>query len=158
MYVTGGIGPSEHNEGFTEDYDLPNENAYQETCASAAMVLWNHRLFNLTGDAKYTDVMEQSLYNAVAAGVSLTGDTFCYATPLASRGDFKTLAVVRRALLPHDDRPIPAVARSVHLQPIGGRALVNLFVASEATLRSTLHPARARSRCSRSRTIRGTVT
>ena len=46
MYVTGGIGPSEHNEGFTADYDLPNENAYQETCASAAMVLWNHRLFN----------------------------------------------------------------------------------------------------------------
>lgn len=71
MYVTGGIGPSEYNEGFTEDYDLPNENAYQETCASAAMVLWNHRLFRLTGDATYTEVMEQSLYNAVAAGVSM---------------------------------------------------------------------------------------
>ena len=63
MYLTGGIGPSAHNEGFTDDYDLPNENAYQETCASAAMVLWNHRLFNLTGDARYpTDVMEQSLH------------------------------------------------------------------------------------------------
>ncbi len=84
MYVTGGIGPSAHNEGFTEDYDLPNEDSYQETCASAAMVLWNHRLFRLTGDARYTDVMELSLYNAVAAGVSLSGDLFCYATPLAS--------------------------------------------------------------------------
>ena len=123
MYVTGGIGPSEHNEGFTEDYDLPNENAYQETCASAAMVLWNHRLFNVTGDAKYTDVMEQSLYNAVAAGVSLTGDTFCYATPLASRGDFKRSPWFGVPVLSHDDRPVPAVARPVHLQPIGGRTL-----------------------------------
>ena len=123
MYVTGGIGPSEHNEGFTADYDLPNENAYQETCASAAMVLWNHRLLNVTGDAKYTDVMEQSLYNAVAAGVSLTGDLFCYATPLASRGDVHALALVRRALLSDDDRPLPAIARPVRLQPFLGWAV-----------------------------------
>jgi hypothetical protein len=89
MYVTGGIGPSERNEGFTADYDLPNENAYQETCASAGMVFWNYRMLKLTGDARYADIMELSLYNALAAGVSLTGDTFCYVTPLASQGDFK---------------------------------------------------------------------
>ena len=89
MYVTGGIGPSERNEGFTADYDLPNEDAYQETCASAGMVFWNYRMLKLTGDARYVDIMELSLYNALAAGVSLTGDTFCYVTPLASRGDFK---------------------------------------------------------------------
>src|SRR5437667_4005884 len=67
MYVTGGIGPSAKNEGFTDDYDLPNENAYQETCASAGMVLWNHRMFKLTGDGSYVDLLEQSLYNAVLA-------------------------------------------------------------------------------------------
>jgi len=68
MYVTGGIGPSSKNEGFTDDYDLPNENAYQETCASAGMVLWNYRMFKLTGDGGYVDLLEQSLYNAVLAG------------------------------------------------------------------------------------------
>src|SRR5262249_5720928 len=44
MYITGGIGPSAHNEGFTVDYDLPNLTAYQETCASVALAQWNHRL------------------------------------------------------------------------------------------------------------------
>jgi hypothetical protein len=61
MYVTGGIGPSEHNEGFTADYDLPNDNAYQETCASQGMILWNYRMLKLTGDSRYADVMELSL-------------------------------------------------------------------------------------------------
>ena len=123
MYVTGGIGPSAHNEGFTDDYDLPNENAYQETCASAAMVLWNHRLFNLTGDARYTDVMEQSLYNAVAAGVSLSGDLFCYATPLASRGDFKRSPWFDVPCCPTTiSRFLPSLGQ-VHLQPIERRSL-----------------------------------
>jgi DUF1680 family protein len=89
MYVTGGIGPSARNEGFTDDYDLPSENAYQETCASAGMVLWNHRMFKLTGDGRFIDLLEQSLYNAVLAGVSLGGDTFCYATPLACDTSFR---------------------------------------------------------------------
>ena len=89
MYVTGGIGPSEHNEGFTADYDLPNSNAYQETCASQGMILWNYRMLKLTGDSQYSDVMELSLYNALAAGVSLNGNTFCYVTPLTNRGDFQ---------------------------------------------------------------------
>ena len=132
MYVTGGIGPSEHNEGFTDDYDLPNENAYQETCASAAMVLWNHRLFNLTGDAKYTDVMEQSLYNAVAAGVSLTGDLFCYATPLASRGDFKRSPWFGVPCCPTTiARFLPSLGQYIYSRSTDG-LWVNLFIASEA--------------------------
>jgi DUF1680 family protein len=86
MYVTGGIGPSAHNEGFTEDYDLPNRSAYQETCASVALAQWNHRLALLYGDAKYADVMERSLYNGVVAGVSLDGTKFFYVNPLESGG------------------------------------------------------------------------
>jgi uncharacterized protein len=133
MYVTGGIGPSAHNEGFTDDYDLPNENAYQETCASAAMVLWNHRLFNLTGDARYTDVMEQSLYNAVAAGVSLTGDLFCYATPLASRGDFKRSPWFGVPCCPTTiSRFLPALGQYIYSRSSDG-LWVNLFIASQAT-------------------------
>jgi DUF1680 family protein len=86
MYLTGGLGPSKYNEGFTTDYDLPNDTAYQETCASVGMVFWNYRMLNLTGDGRYADVVEQALYNGMLAGVSLTGDRFFYINPLYSFG------------------------------------------------------------------------
>jgi DUF1680 family protein len=86
MYVTGGIGPSAHNEGFTVDYDLPNLTAYQETCASVALAQWAHRMALAYGDARYADVMERSLYNGALAGVSLDGERFFYVNPLASEG------------------------------------------------------------------------
>lgn len=87
MYVTGGIGSSKHNEGFTEDYDLPNLDAYCETCASVGMVLWNQRMNQFTGDSKYIDVLERSMYNGALAGISLSGDRFFYVNPLESKGD-----------------------------------------------------------------------
>jgi len=86
MYITGGIGPSRHNEGFTTDYDLPDETAYAETCAAIALILWNHRLLQFAGEGKYADVMEQTLYNGFISGVSLRGDSFFYVNPLASNG------------------------------------------------------------------------
>lgn len=86
MYLTGGIGSSGRNEGFGHDYDLPNEQAYCETCASVGMVLWNQRMNLLTGDAKYVDVLERSLYNGALDGLSLSGDRFFYGNPLASTG------------------------------------------------------------------------
>jgi len=86
MYVTGGIGPSAHNEGFTVDYDLPNDSAYAETCASIGMALWNHRLLLLHGDGRFGDVLEQVLYNGLLSGVGLDGEKFFYVNPLASRG------------------------------------------------------------------------
>lgn len=87
MYITGGIGQSAHNEGFTEDYSLPNLTAYCETCASVGMVLWNWRMNQFTGDSRYADVMERSMYNGALAGISLEGDTFFYVNPLESVGD-----------------------------------------------------------------------
>ena len=86
MYITGGIGSSGGNEGFSIDYDLPNENAYCETCASVGMVLWNQRMGMLTGESKYVDVLEKSLYNGALDGISLAGDKFFYGNPLASMG------------------------------------------------------------------------
>jgi len=86
LYLTGGIGPSQHNEGFTEDYDLPDETAYAETCATIGLILWNHRLLQLTGESKYADVMERSLYNGFLSGVSLDGASFFYENPLGSAG------------------------------------------------------------------------
>jgi DUF1680 family protein len=86
LYLTGGIGPSAHNEGFTVDYDLPNLSAYQETCATIALAQWSHRLALLYGDAAYADVLERALYNGTLAGVSQDGSRFFYVNPLASVG------------------------------------------------------------------------
>jgi DUF1680 family protein len=86
MYITGGIGSSGGNEGFGVDYELPNENAYCETCASVGMVLWNQRMGMLTGESKYVDILEKSLYNGALDGISLAGDKFFYGNVLASTG------------------------------------------------------------------------
>ena len=133
MYITGGIGPSEKNEGFTDDYDLPNENAYQETCASAGMVLWNFRMFKLTGDGQYVDLMEQSLYNAVLAGVSLEGNSFCYATPLACDAKFKRLPWFEVPCCPTTAaRFFPSIGRYVYTKSDDGM-WVNLYIGGEAS-------------------------
>jgi len=84
VYLTGAIGSSRHNEGFTQAYDLPNAEAYGETCASVGMVFWNQRMNQLTGNALYIDVLERSLFNGALAGISLTGDRFFYPNPLTS--------------------------------------------------------------------------
>lgn len=86
MYVTGGIGSSGSNEGFSVDYDLPNEKAYCETCASVGMVFWNQRMNALSGNAQYIDVLEKVLYNSALDGLSFEGDRFFYGNPLASNG------------------------------------------------------------------------
>ncbi|WP_416841786.1 glycoside hydrolase family 127 protein [Haloferax sp. DFSO52] len=87
MYVTGGIGSEAAHEGFTEDYDLPNETAYTETCAAVGNIFWNQRLFELFGEAKYHDLVERTLYNGFLAGVGMNGTHFFYENPLASSGD-----------------------------------------------------------------------
>ena len=84
MYVTGGIGPTHANEGFTVDYDLPNETAYAETCAAIGLVLWAHRMLQLDPDGRYADVMERALYNGVLSGVSFDGTRFFYVNRLAA--------------------------------------------------------------------------
>lgn len=88
MHITGGIGPTHANEGFTTDYDLPNESAYLETCAAIGLVLWAYRMFNAEPHPEYTDVMEKALFNGVISGVSYDGKTFFYGNPLASKPGF----------------------------------------------------------------------
>lgn len=89
QYLTGGLGARGHGEAFGNAYELPNDVAYAETCAAVANMLWNHRMFLLTGEAKYMDVFERVLYNGFLAGVSLEGDRFFYVNPLASDGQRK---------------------------------------------------------------------
>ena len=92
MYVTGGLGPKETNEGFTEPYDLPNETAYAETCASVALIFWAHRMLHLDLDGAYADVMELALYNSALTGLSHEGTHYFYSNPLESRGQHRRWA------------------------------------------------------------------
>lgn len=86
MYITGGIGPAASNEGFTDYYDLPNDTAYAETCASVGLVFWANRMLGRGPDRRYADVMEQALYNGALPGLSIDGKTFFYDNPLESAG------------------------------------------------------------------------
>lgn len=82
MYITGGIGSSGFFERFTTDYDIPNDSAYSETCASIGLALFGRRMALLEQDANYYDVVERALYNTVLAGISLEGDRYFYVNPL----------------------------------------------------------------------------
>lgn len=86
MYVTAGLGPSAHNEGFTHDFDLPNETAYAETCASVALIFWAQRMLHLDLDGKYADILELALFNGALSGLSRDGEHYFYANPLESIG------------------------------------------------------------------------
>lgn len=86
FYITGGVGGSRAGEAFAGNYELPNREAYNETCAAIANVLFNYRMFLLRGDAKYMDVIERTIYNGFLSGVSLEGDTYFYPNPLSSDG------------------------------------------------------------------------
>ena len=92
MYVTAGLGPKETNEGFTEPYDLPNETAYAETCASVALIFWAHRMLHLDLDGRYADVMELALFNGALTGLARDGTHYFYSNPLESRGQHKRWA------------------------------------------------------------------
>ncbi len=88
LYITGGIGARHQGESFGEDYELPNLTAYSETCAAIGSVYWSHRMFLLTGDTKYYDLIERTLYNGLISGISLEGDKFFYPNPLESDGTY----------------------------------------------------------------------
>ena len=134
MYITGGIGSSLHNEGFTKDYDLPNKEAYCETCASVGMVLWNWRMNLMSGDAKYIDVLERSLYNGVLAGISCSGDRFFYVNPLSSTGGHHRQPWFGCACCPSQIcRFLPSVGNYIYA--VSSDAIwVNLFISGKASI------------------------
>lgn len=82
MYITGGIGSQGHGERFTLDYDLPNNVAYAETCASIGLVFWAQRMLQIEAKNDYADVLEKALYNGVLSGMSLDGKKYFYVNPL----------------------------------------------------------------------------
>ena len=82
-YVTGGIGSGETSEGFGPNYSLRND-AYCETCSSCGVVFFQYKLNLAYHDAKYADLYEQTMYNALLGGVALDGKSFCYTNPLVN--------------------------------------------------------------------------
>jgi len=86
LYVTGGVGSRHEGEAFGESYELPNDRCYCETCAAIASILWNWRLLLVTGEARFADLIERTLYNGFLSGVSSDGRRFFYVNPLLSRG------------------------------------------------------------------------
>jgi len=135
MYITGGVGASKSNEGFTaEDYYLPNETAYCETCASAGIVFWNDRLNKLWGKGVYVDVLERAMYNSALAGVSLAGDKFFYENPLASDGTHNRKEWYDCSCCPTQiARFIPSIGEYIYRLSNDG-LVVNLYVESDVVI------------------------
>ncbi|RQM39834.1 glycoside hydrolase family 127 protein [Erwinia psidii] len=82
LYATGAIGSQSRGEAFSCDYDLPNDTAYTETCASIGLMMFARRMLEMEADSRYADVMERALYNTVLAGMALDGKHFFYVNPL----------------------------------------------------------------------------
>lgn len=134
IYITGGIGASGGNEGFDNPYELPNATAYCETCASIGNIFFNHRLFLLHGEAKYYDVLERILYNAMLSGVSLSGDHFFYPNVLESDGSHKRSEWFGCACCPSNiARFIPSVPGYVYAYD-DESVYVNLYMSNDACI------------------------
>ncbi len=135
MYVSGGLGSRYEGESFGEDYELPNALAYTETCAAIGSVMWNWRMLLMEGDARYADLIELQLYNAMLSGVSLDGQTYFYQNPLADEGHHRRQPWFRTACCP------PNVARTLASLPgymysvAGPEIWVHLYAASTAQIR-----------------------
>ena len=132
MYITGGIGAQGTNEGFGKDYDLPNMTAYCETCASVGMVFWNQRMNMLTGQSKYIDVLERSLYNGALDGLSLSGDRFFYGNPLASTGQHNRKEWYGTACCPSNIARLVSSLGDYVYSTANGHVWINLFIGNNA--------------------------
>ncbi len=131
MFLTGGIGTARQNEGFTRDYDLPNETAYCETCASVGLVFWSQRMLELDCDRRYADIMERALYNGVLSGVSLDGSKFFYENPLASAGRHHRQEWFECACCPSNlSRLLASLGSYIYSETDDGLA-VHLYVGSQ---------------------------
>jgi uncharacterized protein len=135
LYVTGGLGASGGNEGFSSGYELPNLTAYCETCAAIANALWNDRMFLWHGDGKYFDVIERAVYNNVLSGIGMSGDSFFYPNRLEvlASGARRSAWFECACCPPNDARFIPSIQGWIYAYDRNG-IYINLFIGSEASV------------------------
>ena len=144
LHLSGGVGAGrvvrhskwgEVLEAFGDDYFLPNKDAYLETCAAIALTLWNQRMFCWKGETKYVDVIERTLYNGFASGVSLSGDEFFYPNPLAAMKGYRRSKWFTTSCCPGNDvRFVPQVPSFAYATDGKGVLYWNLFMEGEATV------------------------
>lgn len=91
MYITGATGSTCHGESFTIDYDLPERDAYAETCAAISLAFFANRMLKLNAESKYADTVERVMYNGILAGISMDGKSFFYENPLEIDVDFNNV-------------------------------------------------------------------
>lgn len=163
MYVTGGCGAlydgvsvdgtsykpdtvQKVHQSYGRDFQLPNLTAHNETCANIGNVLWNWRMFLLTGESKYTDIVELALYNSVLSGVSLDGGNYFYTNPLAASDRFPYHMRWEGGRIPYISKSNccpPNVVRTIaevnsYMYSIGEKGLyINMYGGSQ--LSTTLH-------------------
>ncbi|MBQ8762648.1 MAG: glycoside hydrolase family 127 protein [Clostridia bacterium] len=82
MYITGGIGSTVDGEAFSFNYDLPNDLAYSETCASIGLIFFARRMLEIEPNSEIADTVERALYNTVLSGMANDGKSFFYVNPL----------------------------------------------------------------------------
>lgn len=134
MYVTGGIGSTRENEGFEESYHLPNESAYCETCASIGNVFFNHRMHLITGESKYADIIERSLYNGILSGISQDAKKFFYVNPLASIGNHHRSAWFDTSCCPTNlARFLPSIGGYIYAE-VDKALVINQYIGSTFNL------------------------
>lgn len=134
QYLTGGVGARSGSESFGDAHELPNAEAYTETCAAIGNALWNYRLFLLHGESKYMDVFERVLYNGLLSGVALSGDRFFYQNPLESAGGYARSPWFEVACCPPNmSRFLPSLPGYVYATR-DDVLFVNLFIGGDATL------------------------
>lgn len=150
MYITGGTGANRHNEGFSDAYYLPNETAYNESCASIAMALFALRMQKLSADSKYADIAEKEIYNSFLSSMSLDGKAFFYENPLEINTESakRQLRETGKAMCPITERVevfscsccppnitrfIPTIAQFIYTED-EGTVRVNQYIESEAEL------------------------
>jgi DUF1680 family protein len=97
-YLTGGLGAHHADEAFGDPYELPPDRCYGETCAAIASLMWNWRMLLLTGEARFADLFERTLYNGFIAGLALDGQGYSYVNPLHLRHEHR--GVVRHPWFP----------------------------------------------------------
>jgi hypothetical protein len=144
LYIIGGIGSTRFQERFTFDYDLPNEEAYAETCANIALVFFAHRMLQVDPDRQYADVIERALYNGVLSGVSLDGRQFFYDNLLAAKPEYHRFSQQKppyrqewfgcACCPPNISRVLASLGQYVYSQS-ERELFVHLFVAGKAEIR-----------------------
>ncbi len=137
MYLTGGVGATGSNEGFGGAFDLPNYSAYNETCSSISFAMWSRRMFQLTGDSRYLDVLELTLFNALNAGLSLSGTHFFYPNPLESRKNVERTDWFSCACCPPNLTRFFTDLPGYFYAKKGNDLFINLFAASETAFENT---------------------